>query len=208
MFNSQDLRFISESDNVIPQRAEVIISKLQKYFVGQTVNHVNRLMIRFRSKGGEMDTVRQSMNSDVIDVFTTKQVRDQILEIMDTKLGFDVVYVEGPYCFYLVSWNSDVEDGVRVSHVDIRQDNRVMNVGVTYVCDTSVGPFTLRLPTNAVNRDFVVIKDQHGTWSHHNLTVDGNGQKIFNDQKVNLDMDHITIKLTYVSHQNKWVMDI
>lgn len=33
MLNSQDLRFMGSKGDVIPKRAEIIISKLQQYFV-------------------------------------------------------------------------------------------------------------------------------------------------------------------------------
>lgn len=208
MLSSQDLRFLQEADTVVPQRAEIIVSRLQPHFLGQTSNGTNQIMVRFRSKGGEMDSVRASMNSDVIDVFTTSKVKEEVLSLLNEKLGFDIQFIETPYCFYLVKWDNEPNQDIITTHLDTRQDNRILNVNWKYVCDTSVGSFTLRLPRTAINKDFVIIQDQNGTFQEHPLKVVYEGGTIINKPFVFLDMPHTTLKLTYIAHSNKWIMDI
>lgn len=207
MLSSQDLRFLQNQDTTIPQRSEVIVSRLQPHFVSQTANGLSHLILRFRSKGGEMDSVRQSMNSDVVDVFSTNKVKEKVLEILNEKLGFDVEFVETPYSFYLIKWNSEAESD-KVTHLDSRQDDRVLTVNRKYVCDTSIQGFNLILPRNQVNKDYVIISDKNGTFKKHPLTIIQDGSTIFDKKFVHLNMPHQVIKLTYIAHSNKWVMDI
>ena len=42
--------------------------------------------------------------------------------------------------------------------------------GITYFCDTTTAPFTVTLPTPAINA-FVIIKDSTGNFGTNNLTV-------------------------------------
>lgn len=205
MLNSQDLRFIGSSGDVVPQRAEVIISQLQQHFIQQTVNGCNRLMIRFRSKGGQMDSVRMSMNSDVIDIFTTCQVKDLILKTLEEGQGFDIEFVESPYCFYLIKWEPNKQNE-SIEFLDSRNQYRILSVNTKYVCDTSDKPYTLRMPQNAIDNDYVIIQDRFGTFNTNNLGIDGNGQSILGGQSINLDVNHIVAKFVYVQSHNKWVM--
>lgn len=206
MLNYQDLRFLGESGNVIPQRAEVILANLQQYFVAQSTNKSERLMLRFRVKGGKMDSVRMSMNSDVIDVFTNNAVKKEVLRKLTQELDFDVDFIEGPYCFYLVKWSQESNDTC-VKHIDHRDNNSTLKSNVSYVCDTTLKPFRVYLPRNAVHGDTVTVSDAEGTWSRHRLTVNSNDQFIFNSNEVDLDINFLTVVFKYIGHANKWVMD-
>lgn len=205
MLNSQDLRFMGSSGDIVPNRAEVIINKLQQFFVQQTTNRSNRLMVRFRSKGGLMDSVRMSMNSDVIDVFTVQAVKDLVIKILEENLGFEVEFVDSPYCFYLVKWEPRNQSET-IEYLDSRNHYRILDVNRKYACDTSDKSYTLRMPTNAIDGDQVIIQDRFGTFNSNPLSVDGNGQTLLGEGVINLDINHITTKFIYITEQNKWVL--
>lgn len=205
MLNSQDLRYMGQSGEIIPRRAEVIIGSLQKYFVEAAVNKTNRLMVRFRSKGGQIDSVRQSMNSGVIDIFTTKAVRDQILLILRSELGFETEFVEEPYCFYILKWSSG--DCEITRYLDHRNDGRVLVQNTNYYCDTSTRSFVVKLPTDASTGDYVVLRDRYGTFNKHVLVVSANGSSIMNECAVNLDINFTAVKFIFNSNLSSWSID-
>lgn len=205
MLNSRDLRYMGQQGDIIPKRAEIILSKLQPYFVNQSTNRCNRLMVRFRDKGGQLDTVRQSMNSDVIDIFTTCAIKSEVLRLLSKKLKFEIDFVEEPYCFYLIKWEPSSETS---STVFLNEDAHclVLNVNTKYVCDTSVDAYTLLLPNDPINQDYAIIKDRFGTFNSNNIRVEGNGFDIEETSAVNLDLNYLVVKFVFTEPDNKWVM--
>lgn len=206
MLSYQDLRYLSETSNVIPQRAEVILGKLQQFFIAATSNKIEHLMVRFRKKGGQLDSVRTSMNSDIIEVFTNDNVRREVLRVLTEELDFKVKYVESPYNFYLIKWDS-LEKVERVTHLDNRNHNHTLSAGETYVCDTSVRSFRVYLPRNAVNGDIINISDSAGFFKENRLSVNANGASILGQEEIDLDVNHLAIAFKFVNHQNKWVIE-
>lgn len=114
------------------------------------------------------------MNTDVIDVFTTTAIKNEVLRLLEKELDFQVEFVEDPYCFYLIKWPPSSETET-VEFLDSKNHCKILSVNTKYVIDTSDRSFKVKFPDNAINNDYVIISDRFGTFNTNNLRIDGNG---------------------------------
>lgn len=69
--------------------------------------------------------------------------------------------------------------------------------------DTTLGTFTVTLPTNPILGDTVIIHDSAGKFDVSNLNVDGNGKNIMGlNENLVLDIKDVTVKLSY--NNSEW----
>ena len=82
---------------------------------------------------------------------------------------------------------------------DYRNANFTAVSGGAYICNTAeVGAFTITLPSNPSDNDYVLIADGYGTWQNANLTVGRNGQNIAGEAAdLIADTNYATLRLTY-----------
>tara|TARA_A100001011_G_scaffold294646_1_gene306830 strand:+ start:1549 stop:2178 length:630 start_codon:yes stop_codon:yes gene_type:complete len=82
---------------------------------------------------------------------------------------------------------------------DYRNANFTAVSGGAYICNTAeVGAFTITLPSNPSDNDYVLIADGYGTWQAANLTVGRNGQNIAGEAAdLTADTNYATLRLTY-----------
>ena len=71
--------------------------------------------------------------------------------------------------------------------------------GGAYICNTGeVGAFTITLPANPNDNDYVLIADGYGQFKTANLTVGRNGQNIAGEAAdLIADSNYATLRLTY-----------
>ena len=71
--------------------------------------------------------------------------------------------------------------------------------GGAYICNTAeVGAFTVTLPANPSDNDYVLIADGYGSFKGANLTIAGNGQNIAGEAAdLIADSNYATLRLTY-----------
>lgn len=211
MLSSHELRFI-EGQGALDQKARVILSELRQYFVRQASNGETRLMIRFRDKGGVQGSVRQSSNTSVLDVFCVRSTKEAILEIIKKELEFDVVFVETPYSFYLVSWEIPEKpepnnSPVRYWHLD--DGSYLLNNRVHYI-DTSGGSFSVYLPKESQDKDWIRIEDVQGAFSKNPLFVRVPEDAQFNilgKDELGLDIKSVQIELRFDQDSKRWIPD-
>lgn len=98
--------------------------------------------------------------------------------------------------------------GVNVNSVWMtKNSNYTSSTGDLINADTSVGIFTVTLPLIPLADDIVVINDYLGTFSTHNLTINGNGHKILSStDDLVLDVSFTTITLIYTDSIRGWVL--
>ena len=82
---------------------------------------------------------------------------------------------------------------------DYRNSNFTAVSGGAYIANTSeVGSFTITLPSNPSDNDYVLIADGYGSWKNANLTVGRNGQNIAGEAAdLTADTNYATLRLTY-----------
>ena len=82
---------------------------------------------------------------------------------------------------------------------DYRNSNFTAVSGGAYIANTSeVGSFTITLPANPSDNDYVLIADGYGSWKAANLTVGRNGQNIAGEAAdLTADTNYATLRLTY-----------
>ena len=61
---------------------------------------------------------------------------------------------------------------------NVKTSNFTAVSGGAYIGNTSGGAFTMTLPANPSNNDYVLIADGYGKWDQFNLTIGRNGQQI------------------------------
>ena len=71
--------------------------------------------------------------------------------------------------------------------------------GGAYICNTGeVGAFTITLPANPNDNDYVLIADGYGSAKTANITVGRNGQNIAGEAAdLTIDSNYATLRLTY-----------
>ena len=71
--------------------------------------------------------------------------------------------------------------------------------GGAYICNTGeIGAFTITLPANPNDNDYVLIADGYGTAKTANVTVGRNGQNIAGvAEDLVMDANYATLRLTY-----------
>tara|TARA_B100000029_G_scaffold2614_1_gene3171 strand:+ start:841 stop:1470 length:630 start_codon:yes stop_codon:yes gene_type:complete len=82
---------------------------------------------------------------------------------------------------------------------DYKSANFTAVSGGAYICNTGeVGAFTVTLPANPSDNDYVLIADGYGKWKDANLTVARNGQNIAGEAAdLTCDSNYATLRLTY-----------
>ena len=82
---------------------------------------------------------------------------------------------------------------------DYKSANFTAVSGGAYICNTGeVGAFTVTLPANPSDNDYVLIADGYGKWKNANLTVARNGQNIAGEAAdLTCDSNYATLRLTY-----------
>ena len=82
---------------------------------------------------------------------------------------------------------------------DYRNSSFTAVSGGAYIANTSeVGSFTITLPSNPSDNDYVLIADGYGSWKNANLTVGRNGQNIAGEAAdLIADTNYATLRLTY-----------
>ena len=82
---------------------------------------------------------------------------------------------------------------------DYKSANFTAVSGGAYICNTGeVGAFTVTLPANPSDNDYVLIADGYGKWKTANLTVARNGQNIAGEAAdLTCDSNYATLRLTY-----------
>ena len=82
---------------------------------------------------------------------------------------------------------------------DYRNSSFTAVSGGAYIANTSeVGSFTITLPANPSDNDYVLIADGYGTLKAANLTVGRNGQNIAGvAEDLTDDANYATLRLTY-----------
>ena len=82
---------------------------------------------------------------------------------------------------------------------DYRNSSFTAVSGGAYIANTSeVGSFTITLPSNPSDNDYVLIADGYGSWKNANLTVGRNGQNIAGEAAdLTADTNYATLRLTY-----------
>jgi len=82
---------------------------------------------------------------------------------------------------------------------DYRNSSFTAVSGGAYIANTAeVGAFTITLPANPSDNDYVLIADGYGTWKAANLTIGRNGQNIAGEAAdLTADTNYATLRLTY-----------
>ena len=82
---------------------------------------------------------------------------------------------------------------------DYRNSSFTAVSGGAYIANTAeVGAFTITLPANPNDNDYVLIADGYGTWKAANLTIGRNGQNIAGEAAdLTADTNYATLRLTY-----------
>ena len=82
---------------------------------------------------------------------------------------------------------------------DYRNSSFTAVSGGAYIANTSeIGSFTITLPSNPSDNDYVLIADGYGSWKAANLTVGRNGQNIAGEAAdLTADTNYATLRLTY-----------
>tara|TARA_B100002019_G_scaffold98306_1_gene84693 strand:+ start:42 stop:671 length:630 start_codon:yes stop_codon:yes gene_type:complete len=82
---------------------------------------------------------------------------------------------------------------------DYRNSSFTAVSGGAYIANTAeVGAFTITLPANPSDNDYVLIADGYGSWKDANLTVGRNGQNIAGEAAdLTADTNYATLRLTY-----------
>ena len=82
---------------------------------------------------------------------------------------------------------------------DYKKANFTAVSGGAYICNTGeVGAFTVTLPANPADNDYVLIADGYGTAKTANITVGRNGQNIAGvAEDLTIDSNYATLRLTY-----------
>ncbi len=82
---------------------------------------------------------------------------------------------------------------------DYKKANFTAVSGGAYICNTGeVGAFTVTLPANPSDNDYVLLADGYGKWKDANLTVARNGQNIAGEATdLICDSNYATLRLTY-----------
>ena len=82
---------------------------------------------------------------------------------------------------------------------DYRNSSFTAVSGGAYIANTSEnGAFTITLPANPSDNDYVLIADGYGSWKAANLTVGRNGQNIAGEAAdLTADTNYATLRLTY-----------
>ena len=82
---------------------------------------------------------------------------------------------------------------------DYRNSSFTAVSGGAYIANTAeVGAFTITLPANPSDNDYVLIADGYGTWKAANLTIGRNGQNIAGEAAdLIADTNYATLRLTY-----------
>ncbi len=82
---------------------------------------------------------------------------------------------------------------------DYRNSSFTAVSGGAYIANTGeVGAFTITLPANPNDNDYVLIADGYGSWKDANLTVGRNGQNIAGEAAdLTADTNYATLRLTY-----------
>ena len=82
---------------------------------------------------------------------------------------------------------------------DYRNSTFTAVSGGAYICNTAeVGAFTVTLPANPSDNDYVLIADGYGSFKGANLTIAGNGQNIAGEAAdLTADTNYATLRLTY-----------
>ena len=82
---------------------------------------------------------------------------------------------------------------------DYRNSSFTAVSGGAYICNTGEnGAFTITLPANPNDNDYVLIADGYGTWKDANLTIGRNGQNIAGEAAdLTADTNYATLRLTY-----------
>ena len=79
--------------------------------------------------------------------------------------------------------------------------------GGHYMCDTTLGGFTLTLPAAPAANDIVNIADYAGTFGTNNLTVGANGKKIMSlAADMTISSNNVSITLTYIDATRGWAI--
>ena len=82
---------------------------------------------------------------------------------------------------------------------DYRNSSFTAVSGGAYIANTGEsGAFTITLPANPSDNDYVLIADGYGSWKDANLTVGRNGQNIAGEAAdLTADTNYATLRLTY-----------
>jgi hypothetical protein len=82
---------------------------------------------------------------------------------------------------------------------DYRNTSFTAVSGGAYIANTGEnGAFTITLPANPSDNDYVLIADGYGSWKDANLTVGRNGQNIAGEAAdLTADTNYATLRLTY-----------
>ena len=82
---------------------------------------------------------------------------------------------------------------------DYRNSSFTAVSGGAYIANTCEnGAFTITLPANPSDNDYVLIADGYGSWKAANLTVGRNGQNIAGEAAdLTADTNYATLRLTY-----------
>ena len=82
---------------------------------------------------------------------------------------------------------------------DYRNSNFTAVSGGAYIANTSEnGAFTITLPANPSDNDYVQIADGYGSWKDANLTIARNGQNIAGEAAdLICDTNYASLRLTY-----------
>ena len=82
---------------------------------------------------------------------------------------------------------------------DYRNSNFTAVSGGAYIANTSeIGAFTITLPANPSDNDYVQIADGYGSWKDANLTIARNGQNIAGEAAdLICDTNYASLRLTY-----------
>ena len=82
---------------------------------------------------------------------------------------------------------------------DYRNSSFTAVSGGAYIANTSdVGAFTITLPANPSDNDYVQIADGYGSWKAANLTIARNGQNIAGEAAdLICDTNYASLRLTY-----------
>lgn len=86
----------------------------------------------------------------------------------------------------------------------IANDNTAIENLDRIFADTSLGSFTILLPDIREFGDSVIISDVVGGFETNSLFIDGNGEFIMGSSILELDVNNITVELTYSGAENGW----
>lgn len=98
-------------------------------------------------------------------------------------------------------------DGIAKQIFSVKTSNYTAVSGDALFCDTSTSSFTLTLPSNPSDNDYVQITDAKGTFNLKNLLVNGNGKKVMGSTEVlAVDIRNTSFKLVFSTILNDWRM--